>query len=388
MKAAFDFDKLYRLAVIKETKRWMKSDLISPQQFETIRNEYAVALYHPNLMIRILLFVATLIALSGATGVLALFVADAGDNFICIGSIIYGIASFIAVERFFIANNHYKSGVNEALIYHACGFVIGGVAGLADFDNVGLTIWTCAIVFSFSAFRYLDLITTAAAALAFALGVFYELYNFGGIIRQLIPFAFILIFTPLYFYVHRLKQDSRSKLWVNNLILIEAIFLLLIYCGGNYLVVRELSVELMELNIEPGGDIPFAFLFYVLTVLIPLTYLYFGIKNKDVVLLRVSLFVIAFSAFTFKYYYSFGHPEITLTLAGISVLAITLALMNYLKIIREGYTRENLLSEKWAGMNAQAFIISQTLGGHHSPAIATDMPEGGSSGGGGSSDQF
>jgi hypothetical protein len=73
-------------------------------------------------------------------------------------------------------------------------------------------------------------------------------------------------------------------------------------------------------------------------------YLYVAIKHKDLVLLRVSLTVIALSVFTFKYYFSLGHPEITLTIAGIVLLLVSIALLNYLKVVRNGYTRENLLS--------------------------------------------
>jgi uncharacterized membrane protein YgcG len=145
---------------------------------------------------------------------------------------------------------------------------------------------------------------------------------------------------------------------------------------------------MMGLNIEEGGDIPFAFIFYALTVLIPVAYLYIGIKKKDVVLLRVSLVVIAFSAFTFKYYFSFGHPEITLTIAGLTLLTVSILLLNYLKITRHGFTRENLLTEKWGNMNVEAFVISQTMGGNQSKIEQQSIPGGGESGGGGASSSF
>jgi hypothetical protein len=388
MKPAFDYEQLYKLEVIKETKRWMKSAFITRGQFDAISEAYKVLFYHPNLMIRILLFVATLLGLSGVTGLFFLVFANAGEDSLAGLSVLYGIGSFFALEKIFIKSNHYKSGVTEALLYHACGFTLGGIAGLANFDSVSLVVWTCVLVFAFAAIRYLDLLTTAAAVLSFAYALFHELYSVGGIVQQLIPFIFILVFTPIYFYVKQLKQKEALRAWTYNLILTESICLLLIYCAGNYLVVRELSVELMELVIEPGSDLPFAIIFYVLTMIVPVAYLYFGIKNKDVVLLRVSLLVVAFSVFTFKYYYSFGHPEITLTLAGVVVLAVTIWLMNYLKTIRHGYTRENLLSEKWASTNAQAFIVSQTMGGNKVPTDLAEMPGGGSSAGGGSTDSF
>jgi hypothetical protein len=246
-------------------------------------------------------------------------------------------------------------------------------------------LFTCFIVLTFAAIRYLDLVCTIGATLSFAGIIFFEFYNIGGIFQQIIPFVFIFCFTPLYFYIKQLKKRTELKFWSNNLLIVEAISLLFIYAAGNYLVVRELSVELMDLYLEEGSDIPFAFLFYGLTVLIPLAYLYFGIKNKDLVLLRVSLLVIAFSVFTFKYYFSLGHPEITFTLAGIILLAISILLLNYLKTPKHGFTRENILTEKWGNMNAEAFIISQTMGGNQVTVKEEFKGGGGGFGGGGAS---
>ena len=386
MKSAYNEIWLYNLVVIKESKRWFKQNLITNAQFAKIGGAYISSFYHPNFTVRILLFLATLLALSGVAGLLALLILDsASKEFLSIAAFAYGIVSFFVLEKIFIQNsNHYKSGVTEAVLYHSIGFAI---AGFSDF-NEHVILYVCLVVFSFTAIRYVDLICTVAATACFAGILFYECYSLGGIFQQIIPFAFILIFTPIYFFVRKLKNRDRYKVWTNNLLIVESLSLLLIYAGGNYLVVRELSISMMGLEIESGGDIPFAFIFYVLTVLIPVAYLYFGITKKDVVLLRVSLIVIAFSAFTFKYYYSFGHPEITLTIAGLILLAIAIVLLNYLKIMRHGFTRENLLTEKWGNMNVEALVISQTMGGNQVDAQTSDMPSGGDSGGGGASSGF
>ena len=387
MKSAYNQEWLYNLAVVKESKGWMKQHFISQEQFQKISEAYKSSFYHPNFIVRILLFIATVLALSGVTGLFSLFILgiDEGETFISSACIFYGVGSFFFLEKLFIQqNHHYKSGVNEALLYHACGFTIGGIMGVVDFnEHVGFL--ACLIILSFAAIRYLDLICTIAATLSLAGFVFYEFYNFGGIFQQIIPFIFILFFTPLYFFIKGIKKKSELKFWYNNLLIVEALSLLFIYVAGNYLVVRELSVEMMRLYLEDGQDIPFAFIFYGLTVLIPIAYLYFGIKNKDMVLLRVSLLVIAFSVFTFKYYFSLGHPEITLTIAGVVLLAISIALLNYLKIMRNGFTRENLIAEKWGNLNAEAFIISQTMGGNQATIKEEFKGGGGGFGGGGAS---
>jgi hypothetical protein len=388
MKSAYNHEWVYNLALIKEAKRWSKHKFISTEQFSTIAEAYKTPFYHPNMIIRILLFMATLLAISGVTGLLALMIVDAGVIAICIGCIVYGLVSLAVLEKLFIANNHFKSGVTEALLYHACGFIIGGIGGLSEFDNIQVSLMACLVVFAFAGWRYLDLVCSVAAFISFAGILFYNLYEAGGILQQLIPFAFLFAFGFIYVGVKKLESLKSLKLWTYNLLVMESLSLILVYASGNYLVVRELSINLMELTLEPGQDIPFAFVFYILTVFIPIGYLYLGIKNRDLVLLRVSLVVLAFSAFTFKYYYSLGHTEITLLVAGALLGILAIALMRTLKTIKHGFTGENLMSHKWQLMNAEAILISQTMGGNQPNTSQLDAGGGGGSGGGGATSNF
>ena len=249
MNSAYNETVVYNLAIIKASKKWWKHGFIEKQQLENIQQAYAVQLYHPNLVIRVLLFMATLFALSGITVFFGLIVAEMNEDAIAIACFVYGIVSFFLLEKLFINKNHFKSGVTEAILYHACGFTIGGLAGVSDFDNIHVILWGCLIVFSFSAIRYLDLLCTLGAAGSFAGILFFEFYNIGGIFQQIIPFVFIAGFTPIYFWVKKLKQKINLRLWRNNLLMIESISLLFIYAAGNYMVVRELSISMMNLEL-------------------------------------------------------------------------------------------------------------------------------------------
>jgi uncharacterized membrane protein YgcG len=142
------------------------------------------------------------------------------------------------------------------------------------------------------------------------------------------------------------------------------------------------------MQLEDGQDIPFAGVFYGLTILLPVIYLLKGIRNKNVVLLRIGMVVTAFSIYTFHHYYSLGPPEIILTIAGSVLLILAVLLIRYLKTIRHGFTGENILSEKWAGMNVQAFLVSQTMGGNQVSVDTKFKGGGGDFGGGGSSGDF
>lgn len=388
MKNAYHTEWLRNLTLVKEAKAWSKSNFISDEEYVAIANAYPCKFYHPNLIIRILLFIASLLGLAGITGLFALMFIDISEEAMGMLFIVYGLLSLFVLEKILIGeNSHFKSGVTEALLYHSIGFALLGFALMMDFNEQAI-LWACLLVFSFTAFRYLDLISTVGALCLGAYLLFYYLYEFGGFLQQLIPVLFLLAFTPFYFLVKKWKDSKSFDAWENVLLVMEAFSLLVIYAAGNYLVVRELSVNLLSLELAEDQDIPFAWLFYLLTVIIPTLYLYVGIKKKDVVLLRVSLVVIAFSVFTFKYYYSLGHPEITLTLAGAILLGITIALLRYLKTPRNGFTRESVLTEKWANSNAEAFIITQTLGGNKIPESSGSNGGGGSFGGGGASGEF
>jgi uncharacterized membrane protein YgcG len=269
------------------------------------------------------------------------------------------------------------------------GFTIGGIGGLFDF-NEHLMILTCMVVFSLGAIRYHDLISTIGAVGSLAFIVFYELFELEGVVQQLIPIVLMFVFAAVYFFIQKIKHREDLNCWMDCILVAEFVSLAIIYLAGNYFIVRECREKLLNQYVFQGeNDIPFAYLFYFFTVAIPIAYLYAGIKAKDFVLLRVSLVALAFSAFTFKYYFSTGHHEITFTVAGALLLIISITLLRYLKTTRNGFTSENIIDDKWSNSNAEAFIISQTLGGNK--GVPTEAPKhsgGGSFGGGGASGEF
>jgi uncharacterized membrane protein YgcG len=205
---------------------------------------------------------------------------------------------------------------------------------------------------------------------------------------EIMPFLVIAIFLFLFFLSRKLQKTSDLLLWEDHFIVFDTIALLLIYLGGNYFVVREMSVEMMQLELDEGQDIPLAFVFYSLTFLIPVLYIAIGVLKREMMLIRVGVLTILLSVVTIKYYYSIGHPEITITVAGGILVAISLGLMKYLKTSRKGFTREKLLSRKWEDSDLTAFIASQTLGGHQISKTEKFTGKGGEFGGGGASGDF
>lgn len=182
----------------------------------------------------------------------------------------------------------------------------------------------------------------------------------------------MLAFGLLYFAVKKLKKKLDNVIFTDQFIITETCSLLVFYAAGNYFVVRKLSVELMNLNIPSNGDIPFAFAFYGFTVLVPLAYLYFGVKQKSILLIRTTLITVTLSVITIKYYYSLGMPMLTITISGAILIAIAIGLFKYLKHTRNGFTADKLLNDKWNAQNLTAVIASQTLGGNQPTENPTD----------------
>src|SRR6185436_3775363 len=95
MRTAYNENWLKNLLLVKEAKQWMASGIISKEQFAKIAEAFPSQFYHPNLIIRILLFLATGIVLSAITGLLILAVMDSNEDTIGVLSIIYGLISLL-----------------------------------------------------------------------------------------------------------------------------------------------------------------------------------------------------------------------------------------------------------------------------------------------------
>jgi hypothetical protein len=301
-------------------------------------------------------------------------------------AIFYGLAVYFFTDKIFIQNSyHYKSGVTEGLLYHAAGFVIGGFGGLTDFNGHMMPV-CCAVVFAITAIRYHDVITTLAAIGSMGFFIFYELYEMGGTMQHLIPLAMLVVFTPLYFVFRNAERKASVYLWTNCIIALEVLSLIIICAAGNYMVVREMSIALLDMELSPGEDIPLAFVFYFLTAVIPVSYLVLGILKKDAVLLRVSMVAVAFAVFTFEYYFYHGLQEVFITFSGALVLIVAVFLLRYLKTPRNGFTQEKIWEE--SDLQLEAFVVSQTMGGNQATAEHPQQGGGGTFGGGGASGDF
>lgn len=87
-----------------------------------------------------------------------------------------------------------------------------------------------------------------------------------------------------------------------------------------------------------GEEIPYAFVFYFFTVLLPPAYIYLGLKQKDRLLFRIGLLLIVASILTIRHYHSVLPVEIAFTMGGAVLIGLSYGLIRWLQTPRNGFT--------------------------------------------------
>ena len=381
---AYNVAELEKKKILSEAEYLYKSKLLSGEQWHNIRKEYASRLYTPSIFMRVLLFIFSLIGMMTIIGPLGALFSDIRESGYRILSLILGILILFITEKLLIKDRyHFNSGITEAGIYSSLSMIAFGILGS---DPPYLII--CAIVgfllTSFAAIRYLNLLALISSIGFSGWILFQMIIAIGGIVEALMPFIFMATFGTMYWYSKKLQEKLQNIIFEDHFVIVKTIALLLFYVAGNYFVVSELSISLMGLQLSAGDDIPFAFVFYLFTAMVPIAYFYWGIKKKSILFIRIGLLTMALSVVTFNYYYTLEFPMLTVTICGAALILIALVLFNYLKQIRNGFTREILLDDKWSSSDLTAIIASQTLGGNTMNVPDDDLIfKGGSFGGAG-----
>jgi len=361
---SYNLDELEKKQILSESKTLNKSKMITEIQYDKISKEIKSDLYSPSIFIKILLFILSFIGMTTVIAPIGMIFSAVGETGYRILAVILGVSLIWFTESVLILDkNHYKSGITEAGIYTGTLFILFGILGFGENIAIGYLI----LGFLFSAIitvRYLDLMALLVAIICFSNLLYKIIHALGSTIEALMPFIFFSIFLFIFIVCIAIEKKIKSFVFNDHLIIAKTLSLLVIYASVNYFIVRELSIHLMGLKLAKSQDIPFAMLFYILTALLPLVYVYYGIMKRSVLFLRVGLLTVTLSVITFKYYFSLGMPVITFTVAGIILITISLWLMNYLKKARNGFTSENLINDKYMSQDLSAIIIAQTLGGN------------------------
>ncbi len=391
---------LENLRLLKQAKVWKEKQLFSEHTFEKIKGTYINNLYTPNFFIRTGLFLFTSILICASLGLITLITIHdtISGSGLPIRMLIYAIITGFTTEMVIKEKKFFRAGVDDALQYATVGLFISAIAIFIDIlnragesyynesDNLIQVLTISLPVLLFFAIRYVDRLITALAFAVLIYLIFYMVSNAGNIGKAVCPFVIGLTTFLIYLLIKKYAYVEKWIIWKDNFNILELLCLLTLYLSVNYFVVRELNAVLND--DYSSAQIPLAWLFYITTATIPLLYIYFGVTQKDRLQLHLGILLIAFAVFTFKYYFSLGHHEITITLAGAIMIGVAWFVNKLLKTPKAGLTvnKEDLENE-FNLSDAEALIIAESMGKDSAQQDNFEFGEG-NFGGGGSGGKF
>ena len=384
---AYNNEWLGHLDIRKQTAEAFDADCLTKDELTNINNKYPVGFYTPNIFIRIGLFVLTIIILLFSLGLLALVFLSALDEGLFSGlTIFFAILCYVSLEYMIRTKNHYCSGVDDGLLWGASVALFCGISLPNDLSGLTNCLIICMISLG-ATLRYADKLMASVANFSLVGIFFYICVELSGIAKAISPFIIMAISLAIYLAVTRSTIKKNNPYFTGCLKMIEISALISLYAAGNYYAVRELSNSMFNLNLQPGDSIPFVWLFWVFTILIPVIYVARGIQKKDAVLIRVGLILFAAIVFTVRYYHTVLPAEILMTIGGIVLLVISYGLMKWLHEPVYGFTSRELSSKNASDKSQiESLIIAQTF----KPGSGPEGTQfgGGSTGGGGASGEY
>lgn len=382
---AYNTTWLENLAAREELEDALAAGLIGEEEKRQADSLFSVGFYSPNYFIRVGLFILTIVIAAFSLGLLLLVLLTGyEDNF---GGLLlfFGILTYAALEFFVRIKHHYRSGVDDALLWISGICVVSGINVMADISP-GANALIIFILALFFMLRFADMAMAAIAGVALLAVVFFNYILLGSFAKATVAFLLMLIAAAVYFVVRKMTERPITRYYRYCCIILEIVMLICFYTVSNFFVVQETSNEMFGFA-DNSGNMPYAWLFWIFTVCTPLIYIFFGIKNKDRILVRTGLLLIAAIVFTIRYYYSVMPTELVMLLGGIILIVLSYALTKYLAQPKNGFTSAEIKTRALQDtMNIEGLVIAETFSGND--AGNNNKFGGGSFGGGGASSDF
>ncbi|HEX8531083.1 MAG TPA: hypothetical protein VF646_13725 [Cytophagales bacterium] len=384
---AYSTPWLEALQVRRQAARWHRKNLIGTAQYEAILAAYPVGFYTPNVFVRIGLALFCWILTLAAFGLFALIFMEGSSGTASVMLLLFGGGLFAALEYTIHTKHHYRSGIDDALLYSALGSVMSGFAtlvpGLED-DFLGLSVLGLSVL-TFGAVRYADKLVTGFAFHCALAVVFLTVAKIGPVGEAVLPFVLMAFSGIGYALLRRLRGQAGLRPWEACLRVLEVLCLVSFYLGGNYFVISEVSEAWFG-----AGAVPLAIIFYAFTALVPVLYIVFGLRQRDRVLLQAGMALLVLSALTFRYYFSLGHPEILVTVAGAALVVFAYVVIQLLKRGNLPFTYTREAEEPEEEQELESLVVNEALSRsvQGQPSAEPNPFGGGQFGGGGSSGNY
>jgi hypothetical protein len=379
---AYNIDNLDAQLIREQANIWQKKGWINSAFFDKIKAHFLVDFYSPNIFMRVGAFIFCTILVWASFGLIMQFDSSYSENALSSKALFMGIVC-MAILEFIIRSRHYKSGIDDALLYNGLMLITWALSSFLKLDVDKLPFyWLFLPVSILAAIRYTDtLITAIAYGCALAIVVLTTM-KFPSIAPSVLSFVVMFFAVIMYFSSVKLQQNVAFRFWKNNLDVVEGLSLILFYASCNYYVLQQANETYFE-----NPTVALAPLFWFFTFFIPVFYIYQGLKQKNRLILSMGLLGIAAGVATFRYYFHIMPMEVAAILAGALLLGISYFSIQYLKRHQTPFTYEED-GEKPFYQQAESLIIAQSLGGTTPQEGEKPLFGGGDFGGGGAGENF
>ena len=379
-------DNLYTQNRLEDACR---ANCISVDELENCKKNFPVSFYTPNFLIRVGLFLLTVIIASFALGFFGLLVTAGGNTeAFRLLPIFFGIASYVLLEVF-VKRYHYESGVDDALLWLSAVFIFVGINSLLPHISSLANALLIFVIASYLSLRFVDTAMSVVACLALLAVFFFAYIRFGDFAKATASFLIMTIAGLIYFISNKSKRQYEFRYYADCLLLIEITSLVCFYVAANYYAVRETSNAMFQLGLKEGEGIPMGWIFWILTVLIPVIYIVRGIQKHDMVLLRTGLILTAVTIFTLRHYYHILSTEGAMVLGGSVMIILAYLLIRYLKKPKHAFTSDEVSGFGQMGkLQIESLVIAEIASVQQQPVPTHTRFGGGSGGGGGAGGNF
>lgn len=386
---AYDTTLLDNTFLMEEATHLKNSGFINSNQYKTIEKELPILKSQNNILFRLGFLILGSMLYSSICGLFTLLSIDLGTKQTEIFMYVYAIIGMIGIE-FLAKQKYYGYGLDDAFLLGAQMLLFIGV-GISTNGNFLAVCMTITFVSIFSYIRYIHVTSALLTCIGITGSVAYLIFELGTIGKSILPFVMMTLAITLYFLsikaISLLKFPYHSK----GIQLTTTFSLILFYLSGNYLIVRELSIVLLDKPIPASKEIPFAYFFYLFTFIVPIFYLVYSLYKKDKPMLWIGFLGLVFSFYTIRYYYPILPIESVLTISGLLLFICTYFTIKKIKNKESGITfLPDRFSDVSDFVNLQALIVTSQFGIKPEAKIEESPMEfgGGTFSGGGSSGEF
>ena len=202
-----------------------------------------------------------------------------------------------------------------------------------------------------------------------------------------------MVSTNLLIFVYQIISKNINQIskpqYFQGMTFIKYCSAIVFYLSLNYAVITELSAVLMPNLVPNTFNLLMSYLFIILTAVIPVLYIYKGIKKKDKPLFVIGLLAVAASYATLRYYLQFISIEAEMILGGLLIFFASYFIMNKIKNNVQGIT---FLPDRLATNNAAQLEVLASVAQYGKNATATENSPmefgGGGFSGGGAGESF